>query len=386
VRKGEEEKARQVQEDVNVIKSSLNFIYDLLRCMLDSHKVSDGQLKLEAAPTDLLSDVLEPVKTILSRRDDNFELIVECPQNLVISVDRMRLKQIVLNLASNSRKFVQRGFVRLEGNVLADGNVQIAIEDSGPGIPLQRREKIFMRFQESLDSLSQGTGIGLSLCKNLAELMGGEIFLDESYHSGVEGCPGARFVVNLNISPIDLDSADLDRYELALLPPNGENRPVEVIPGHVDSQIPCLLLPDTLSVLVVDDDLVLRKLISRPLKRVAPSWTIQEAANGETALHLVDSTVFDLIFMDQYMASAEKQLLGTETVRALRAKGVGSRICGLSGNDMSEQFLKAGADFFLRKPISCEKDAFRIVLAGILERDTSLPLFGSRTTHGGNGN
>jgi CheY-like chemotaxis protein len=80
-------------------------------------------------------------------------------------------------------------------------------------------------------------------------------------------------------------------------------------------------LPENLSVLFVDDDRILRKLFSRSVAKAAPTWKIQEAANGETALRLVDMESFDLIFMDQYMASTEKQLLGTDTVRALRAKG-----------------------------------------------------------------
>jgi CheY-like chemotaxis protein len=89
-------------------------------------------------------------------------------------------------------------------------------------------------------------------------------------------------------------------------------------------------LPENLSVLFVDDDLVLRKLFSRSVTKAAPTWKIHEAANGETTLRLVDSEAYDLMFMDQHMASTEKQLLGTETVRALRAKGFKNAICGLS--------------------------------------------------------
>jgi CheY-like chemotaxis protein len=99
-------------------------------------------------------------------------------------------------------------------------------------------------------------------------------------------------------------------------------------------------LPKNLSVLFVDDDLVLRKLFSRSVAKAAPTWKIQEAANGETALRMVDSEAYDLIFMDQHMASTEKQMLGTETVRALRAKGFKNTICGLSANDI-EQALSA---------------------------------------------
>jgi CheY-like chemotaxis protein len=105
------------------------------------------------------------------------------------------------------------------------------------------------------------------------------------------------------------------------------------------------------------------------VRTVAPSWTIREAANGETALRLVDKEKFDLIFMDMYMASVEKQLLGTETVKVLRNKGVDCRICGLSANDKETEFLEAGADVFTFKPFPCEARALTQELCRVLFRD-----------------
>jgi CheY-like chemotaxis protein len=103
-------------------------------------------------------------------------------------------------------------------------------------------------------------------------------------------------------------------------------------------------------------DLILRKLFSRAIRKVAPTWKIQEAASGEAALSMVDSSDvgFDVIFIDQYMASTEKQLLGTESVRSLRSKCVKCKICGLSANNLEDSVLSAGADFFMPKPIPCD--------------------------------
>ena len=99
-----------------------------------------------------------------------------------------------------------------------------------------------------------------------------------------------------------------------------------------------------------------------------PGWQIREASNGETALRLVDDEDFDLIFLDQYMSSAEKQLLGTETARKLRSKGVAETIiCGLSANDMQPNFLKAGADIFLMKPFPCKSDELKKSLLTVLQ-------------------
>jgi CheY-like chemotaxis protein len=99
---------------------------------------------------------------------------------------------------------------------------------------------------------------------------------------------------------------------------------------------------------------------------VAPGWSFREASNGETALRLVETEQFDLIFMDMYMASVEKQLLGTETVVALRRKGIDCRICGLSANDKESEFLEAGADAFTFKPFPCEARALTQELCRVL--------------------
>jgi CheY-like chemotaxis protein len=185
--------------------------------------------------------------------------------------------------------------------------------------------------------------------------MGGEISLDNDYDSGVPGCIGTRIVVDLITEPIDsnhLHEYDSSWHELDHEADSGETAGLTLSEDE-ESFRPEQTLPEKLSVLFVDDDAILRKLFMRTVLTVAPHWDIREASNGETALRLVDSHHFDLIFMDMYMASVQKQLLGTEAVKALRAKGVTCRICGLSANDKGKEFLKAGADAFTYKPFPC---------------------------------
>ena len=195
------------------------------------------------------------------------------------------------------------------------------------------------------------------LCKNLVEILGGEIVLDDNYNSGIPGHPGTRFLVNLKRPPMN--------WSPELIHRDGPNNSEEK--NSMGRE-----LPESLCVLFVDDDPILRKLFSRMVKRVAPTWTIREAANGEAALRISDSTTFDLIFVDQYMASFEKQLLGTETVEALRGKGISCVICGLSANDKESEFLEAGADAFSMKPFPCEPAAMTEELYRVLKGDESL--------------
>jgi signal transduction histidine kinase/CheY-like chemotaxis protein len=359
----DETNRKAILDDICIIDASLQFINELLRNMLDIHRAADKQMKLDLKPADILRDVFEPVASILFMRGAKVDIITECPKNLMVETDRMRLKQIVLNLAANSTKFVEQGYIRLRAEVV-DGSVQLNIEDSGPGIPPEKRNRLFAKFQESLDLLNQGTGIGLCVCKNLSELMGADIFLDDAFESGVAGCPGTRFGLRLNQPPIE---EDMDASEH-----NGEGQEGVPHPRHLangNQLTPELDLPPKMSVLFVDDDTVLRKMFSRALRRVAPDWEVQEASNGETALRMVEKENFDIIFIDQYMASIEKQLLGTETVREIRAKGVKSVICGLSANDTEEQFLDAGASAFMFKPFACEKKALQAEINRVLAAD-----------------
>lgn len=111
-----------------------------------------------------------------------------------------------VNLAINASKFVESGFIRLRAEVKED-NVIIYCEDSGLGVPESKRQGLFDSFQNSLDPLSEGTGIGLSICFNLCQLLGAKIWLDHSYHSGIRDRPGSRFVVELQKPSLNLDSA-----------------------------------------------------------------------------------------------------------------------------------------------------------------------------------
>ena len=388
-----------LQEDVKIVGNSLRFIDEFLRSILDIHASTANKLEIKLSPTDLYKDCLEPVKSILYQRDSVVDVQVDCPNDLIIMTDCLRLKQIMINLGRNSIKFTQRGFVRYRVAVDSkNGSIEIAVEDSGPGIPEGKRRNLFEKFQASLDVLSQGTGIGLALCYNLVRLLKGRIYLDEDYDSGVVGCPGTRFIVQLHQqrlpsnSILELASSATGtttaegamecihhRESLVATQPfviqdnatpstpdrtiNDTERPSRgnLVVKHAstnDVSKELNKLPDATTVLFVDDDNILRRLFSRAIQRVEPSWTISEAACGEAALQLFDSgETFDVVFMDQYMASTEKQLLGTETVRELRRRGVDSTICGLSANNLEETFLQAGADAFSLKPLPTSKEA-----------------------------
>ena len=152
----ETEALELAREDISIIDNALRFINDLLRNMLDMHRAASKQLQITMAPADLLHDILEPVGGMLYRRGSKVKLIVDCPENLWVMTDTLRLKQVILNLGRNSTKFIDERFIRLKAEEV-DNNVRLFVDDSGSGIPVDKRQRLFAKFQESLDMLSQGT-------------------------------------------------------------------------------------------------------------------------------------------------------------------------------------------------------------------------------------
>ena len=132
-----------IQDDVSIINSSLHFINDLLRSMLDLHRAASRQLQLQCVETDIRTDVLEPVAAMLQHRDRDFAIHVGIDQDIVVQVDRLRLQQVLLNLGRNSAKFVtDKGFVRLKACIREDQTVELSVEDSGSGIPASKRNHL----------------------------------------------------------------------------------------------------------------------------------------------------------------------------------------------------------------------------------------------------
>jgi K+-sensing histidine kinase KdpD len=245
--------------------------------MLDIHRAANKQMTLDKTAVSILHDIFEPVAAMLYIRDEAFEVVLDCPEDLLVMADRLRLQQVVLNLSRNSAKFVEEGYIRLRADVV-DNSICVYVEDSGPGIPEAKRNNLFCRFQESLDTLNQGTGVGLNLCKTVVDLMEGEIYLDESFESGINGSPGTRIVVNLKTPLEPQDFSSQGAVKEMDFPDEEKGLPFqEEMALDGNSNFP---LAEHLSVLFVDDDRILRRLASRAIKKIRPEWNVREAASG----------------------------------------------------------------------------------------------------------
>jgi signal transduction histidine kinase len=173
------EKALEPLRRVNAAGAHL---LSLINEVLDLSKIEAGKLELNPEAINLARLIDEVVGTAgqLAEKNQN-RLVVEAQENLgTLTVDAMRLKQILLNLLSNACKFTKEGEVALRVRNVADGRnwVELAVADTGIGLTADQQAKLFQEFTQ-VDSLTArrygGTGLGLALSRKLARMMGGDV-------------------------------------------------------------------------------------------------------------------------------------------------------------------------------------------------------------------
>jgi signal transduction histidine kinase len=179
------------------ILSSGNHLLSLINDVLDLSKVEAGLIELEVGPFSLREALERGVVMVRERATGNgLQLSLELTPDIdIVRGDERRLRQVVFNLLSNAVKFTPAGGSVIVSTARSDGEVCVAVTDTGPGIALADQERIFEEFQQTAVGISQreGTGLGLALSKRLVELHGGRIWVES------EPGAGSRFVFTLPI-------------------------------------------------------------------------------------------------------------------------------------------------------------------------------------------
>lgn len=176
----------ETQEFVNIIKSNSN---DLLRLVTDVLTLSELD-QYEQLPTDPETDLNAICQLASEVAKDNTQKDVEVlfepeRESLLIRSNSERISQVLNNLAHNATKFTTHGSIRIAYSVLeAEKKIEISVTDTGTGIPKDQQEAVFERFYK-MNSFTQGTGLGLPICRSIAEKLGGSLRIDTSY---TEGC------------------------------------------------------------------------------------------------------------------------------------------------------------------------------------------------------
>ncbi len=173
-----------------MVKVSANHLLSLINDVLDISKIEAGKVKLSLEEFRLEDVVAEVVETLSpAAREKGLELLVEVPEGITLFSDRRRVGQVLMNLLSNAVKFTDQGSVKIAARVPGDGRIEVSVIDTGTGIKEEDMVRLFQPFQQvdvSLTKSHEGTGLGLHLCKKLADLLGGDIWAKSEYGRGSE--------------------------------------------------------------------------------------------------------------------------------------------------------------------------------------------------------
>ncbi|WP_341715197.1 PAS domain S-box protein [Limnobacter sp.] len=271
------------------IGSAADVLLNVLNDILDISRVEANKLELSHNRF-LLDQVLSKATDLFAYRAEEKAIQLYCTKdaNCPVSLkgDRLRLAQILNNLLSNALKFTEKGRIHLQVQSVADGKqLQFSVKDSGIGMNKEQCEALFKPFSQVDDSSSRrygGAGLGLSICKNLVELMGGRIW--------VESTPGVgttfHFTVNCVEPEFKIRAEDQQALKLQTL----------AAPADTGPAVPPML---NKRVLVVDDHKLNRMVASEMLKK----WGAQVhlAENGKEAVQACVSERYDMVLMDLQM-------------------------------------------------------------------------------------
>lgn len=176
------------KKQLQTIKNNGEHLLQLINEMLDVSKIEAGKIELVCERFSLL-ELLDEIKDafIPQVKHKHLAFSVELPEDCRLHTDRVRLKQILMNLVNNAVKFTEEGSVSIIGDTSRNGYVTLAVTDTGIGIKEENMDMLFIPFHQldmSLTKKYQGTGLGLHLSQKLAQLLGGKISARSRYRKG----------------------------------------------------------------------------------------------------------------------------------------------------------------------------------------------------------
>jgi len=333
-----------MRNQAKTILSEAEILLQLINDLLDFSKIEAEKLILEKAPFDLhdLSRSFHDYATWQAeKRNLEWRLSIsdDVPRHVI--GDQLRLRQIISNLLNNAFKFTKKGSVELSVETLENDpervKLRFQIKDTGIGIQKELHKFIFENFTQADGSISRrfgGTGLGTSISKSLAELMGGEIGLDSEYGKG------STFWFTIPF--IKASEEEYGRSSMIY----GEKKQA------------CHQAKDRITglILVVDDYWLNIDVVRKHLEKGGHS--VETASNGEEALALCGKMAFDLILMDMQMPELDG-CATTKRIRGGTSQNSDKPILGLTADASlaaKQACLDAGMNDVITKPI--RRDAF----------------------------
>jgi PAS domain S-box-containing protein len=326
---------------LNSIKSAGDSLLHIVNDILDLSKIETGIFQIDQSPfnlRDTVENVFKMFRLKASQKKIIFSYTFEEGIPYLLSGDKNRLSQVLINLIGNAFKFTANGSITLNVSFQKKGKdkviLKFAVKDTGIGIPENKLDTIFHRFSQADEHTSKtygGTGLGLNICKLLLEKQGGAIEVDSSMGEG------SIFTFTLPFKVLDTP-----------------------VPEYARTSHPSIEEPIPLNILLFEDNILNQKLMEAFFAKTEHELDI--AVNGEEGLKLLSGKKYDLILMDIQMPILD----GYQTTKIIREEvDKDIPIIALTAHSLlaeREKCLSQGMNDYLSKPISkkelLEKIAF----------------------------
>ncbi len=317
---------KEKEEYAKIITSNNELLTNLVNDILDLSKIESGIIQLDKKKFDL-AELFDNLKAMFEvRMRAGTKLVAINPyKTCMITSDKQRISQIMNNFVSNAIKYTPKGTIEIGYELSDEGGVKMYVKDTGIGISQANQNKVFCRFQK-LDTHASGNGLGLSICKAIAEQLNGNV----GYES--EEGKGSTFWVWIPTSTaVMIEQSDIPRNEVK----RDEEKYVST---------------DGLSILVAEDIDSNFRLIEGVLK----GHSLERAINGVEAVEKASLNEYHLIIMDIRMPEMD----GIEATRRIREFDKDIKIVALTANAFDidkDMALGAGCNAFLTKPLKKEE-------------------------------
>jgi signal transduction histidine kinase/ActR/RegA family two-component response regulator len=376
-------------------KNAAHVLLDLLNDILDFSKIDAGKITLDLQPLQLdkmLNQLMGILQVSVAQKPLALRLEIDSNVPLHLLGDAMRLRQVMLNLASNAIKFTEHGEVRIHvqlgSQIESMAQLHFSVHDTGIGIDPAKHQSIFEEFTQAEGSITRrfgGTGLGLSIAKQLVNTMGGELLVESSLGQGstFSFALPMRTLETLGIAEADesergnsvpastrIDAQALDaeienamnpylksafRKTTPHAPSDTANHAAAQTEAEATVRRPSQLRLAGLRLLLVEDNLLNQQIASELLEHEGAHVTV--ASNGSEGIEKISqqTTAFDAVLMDLQMPGLD----GLATTKVIREElGLHTLpIIAMSANAMRsdrQDCLHAGMNGFVSKPFSID--------------------------------
>ena len=340
------------EDDIEALERVLNAGRNLLRLIndiLDLSKIEAGKIEFSPEVTDIPELIKDAVQTTQVLADKNYNKILYNIDKRIgeAYIDPFRLRQILLNLLSNACKFTEGGEisidVRLVEESTTDRIAEFAVRDTGIGMTADQLNKLFQNFNQADSSITKkygGTGLGLTISRRLARMMGGDITVAS------EPEKGSTFTLRLSLlgtSSIEDDDWDtgIGTGKATPLPKSDAEAPPAT--NLDDEQV-----SDTRTILIIDDDQLFHDQIAKSLQD--QNFEVLHGQDGAEGLRLARQDRPDVIVLDVVMPSID----GWDVLAALKADPLVADIPVImsTASDVHGRAKEMGASSFMQKPLN----------------------------------